>query len=374
MNKTSSKALLVVFIFYVSLFSLLFWLMPDRAYSAQENRYLKKLPSFTFQALFSGSFTRDFESYAADQFPFRDLWIGLKAGTEAALGKTENNGVFLCSEDTLISRFAEPDMELVDENIRAGRSLAGKTAARLCLALIPPAAAIWDYRLPENADTCDEKALIDYIYSKCSGIAAADIYSLLKEHKEEYVYYRTDHHWTTLGAYYGYTALAKALGLEPAALSSFEPETVTESFYGTAYSSSGAYWVKPDSIQIFVPAEGVTVTNYPKGRAVPGAVYDYGFLDKKDKYAMFFGGNTPRLVIRTGRGQAGKVLLLRDSYADCEVPFLFGSFSEIHLLDLRYYKSGVAEYIKENGIDTAIISYGLNNFATDTSIFLMGIS
>ncbi len=374
MNKTGTKALLIVFICYISLFSLLFWLAPDRAYSEQENRYLKKLPSFNFKALFDGSFTKDFESYTADQFPFRDAWVGMKARTEAALGKTENNGVFLCSEDTLISRFAEPDMELVDENISAVLALAGNTEARLCLALIPTAAAVWDYRLPKNADTCDQKALIDYIYSRCSGIATADIYSALRAHKEEYVYYRTDHHWTTLGAYYGYAALAEALGLEPEAMSAFEPETVTESFYGTAYSSSGAYWVRPDSIQVFVPAEGVTVTNYPKGKAVPGAVYDYGFLEKKDKYAMFFGGNTPRLVIKTACGQGGKVLLLRDSYADSMAPFLFGSFSEIHMLDLRYYKSSVTDYIRENDIDTVIISYGLSNFATDASVFLMGIS
>jgi hypothetical protein len=141
-------------------------IIPDKEFSEQENRYLQQKPSFSFPSLFDGSFTKSFESYVTDQFPLRDRWIGLKSSTEAALGKTENNGVFICGDDTLITRLDEPDMELVDENIKAVQSLAAKTDAKVYLALIPTAAAIWDYKLPANADTCDQKELIAYIYSK----------------------------------------------------------------------------------------------------------------------------------------------------------------------------------------------------------------
>ncbi len=373
MKKLFAGIQVFVFLFYIASFFLLFAALPDRDFSEQENRCLQKIPSFSFRALFKGEFTRDFENYISDQFPFRDKWIGLKSRLELALGKTENNGVFICGDDTLIARFEEPDMTLVDDNIDAVRRLSENTEAAVYLALVPTAAAIWSHKLPDYAASCDEKALIGYIYSKLgsSGVTTVDMYSELEKHRDEYIYYRTDHHWTTLGAYYGYAALAEALGLGAEPLSAFEPVTVTEDFYGTAYSSSGVRWVKPDSIAVYVPAEGVSVTNYPKGEAVGGSVYDYSFLDGKNKYALFFGGNSPRLVAKTGRG-GGKLLLLRDSYADAMVPFLFDGFAELHMLDLRYYKSSVSEYIGKNGIDAVVVCYGLKNFAGDASVFLAG--
>jgi hypothetical protein len=145
----------------------------------------------------------------------------------------------------------------------------------------------------------------------------------------------------------------------------------SEDFYGTVYSSSGGRWVEPDSIETYVSDEGIKVTNYSSGKAEEGKVYDLSFLDKKDKYAMFFGGNTPRMVIETS-SEGGKLLILRDSYADAGLPFLFDSFGEIHVLDLRYFKTSVKNYIEQNEIETVIVSYGLKNFVTDNSVFMMG--
>ncbi len=373
-NLITRLAQLIIFLAFITAFLILLMVSPDKEFSEQENRYLQQRPVFTLARLFDGSFTEEFESYITDNFPLRDRWIGLKSRIEVLLGKTENNGVFICGDGTLIARFDKPDMKLVDENISAVQMLSQNTDAKVYFALIPTAAAVWDYKLPENAPGCDQKALIAYIYSKLDKdkLSCVDIYSALYEHKDEYIYYRTDHHWTSLGAYYGYCAFAETLGYEAQALSDFDPVTMTDDFYGTVYSSSGVRWVKPDSIDIYVaPYDGVTVMNYPKSSAEKGEVYDYSYLDKKDKYAMFFGGNTPRLVISTGK-EGGKLLLLRDSYADSEVPFLFDSFSEIHMLDLRYYRSSVSDYIKENGIGTVLVSYGLSNFTTDTSVFMMG--
>lgn len=366
MKKTGSIINTVCFALFIAVFAALLVFSPDKDISPQENRVLARLPAFSFSELFSGRFMKDFESWITDQFPFRDSWISLKSRAERLSGKTENNNVFFASDDTLISRFPAPDMSVVDANTAAVNALG--QYADVYLSLIPTAAEIWSDRLPAHADTADQRALIEYIYHGC-GVNTVDTCSALYAHRGEYIYYRTDHHWTTLGAYYGYTALCAAMGLEP--VDGYVPQTVTDGFYGTAYSSSGVRWVEPDEIDIYVPAEGVRVTDY-NGREHEGSVYDMSKLEGKDKYAVFFGGNTPRMIIDTGR-EGGSLLLLRDSYSDCELPFLFAHFSRIHVLDLRYYRMSVKDYIADNGIDAVLVNYGLSNFCTDLSPALMGI-
>ena len=370
MKKKTNWVQAVVFSLFILVFALLFLILPDREFSEQENRYLTKAPAFSFASLFEGKFTESFESYSSDQFPLRDGWIGLKSAFERALGKTENNGVYFCAEDTIITRFDEPNEALVAANVAAVNGLAEKTEAAVYLSLIPGAVSIWADRLPPNAPNADQAALIGRIYGEVS-CGTVDTYAALAAHAEEEIFYRTDHHWTTLGAYYGYTALMEALGLSPAPKESFTPRVESESFYGTVYSSSGVRWVRPDRIETWVSDEGITVTNYDGGQAAPGLVYDRSKLEVKDKYAMFFGGNTPLLTIETGAAGKPKLLLLRDSYSDSELPFLFAHFSEIHVMDLRYYKQSVVKYIEEHGIDTVLVNYSLANFTSDNTVFMM---
>ena len=371
MKKASSIIQIAVFSVFIVIFSVLSFVLPDRDFSEQENRYLEKQPKFSLSALFSGKFISDFESYTTDQFPLRDGWISLKSRFERSLGKTENNNVFFCSDDTLITRFDEPDAELVQKNIDAVNALTEATDADVYLSLIPGAVSIWSDRLPANAQNCDQRALIESIYARTSA-DTVDNFPELSGHSDEYIFYRTDHHWTTLGAYYGYCAAAKAMGISAAPLSDFSPERVSDSFYGTVYSSSGVRWVAPDSIDVYVPADGVTVENYSDGKAAEGTVYDYSKLEVKDKYSFFFGGNTPLLKISTGAEGKPKLLVIRDSYSDCELPFFFGDFSEIHVMDLRYYKLKVSDYISENDIDSVLINYSVANFTSDSNVFLLG--
>jgi len=372
MKNRSKGALPVIlcFVLFIGAFTILHLALPDSARSENENRMLARAPKFSLRALFSGNFTEDFEDYVTDQFPFRDSWLDLKSRAERAGGKTENNGVFFCREDTLISRFQTPSESALDSAQRAVDSLAENTGLPVYLALIPSAAAVWADRLPPHADTADQEALIKRIYDNIS-VKTVDVYSSLKAHAAEPIYYRTDHHWTTLGAYYGYAATAQALGLTPQSLDRFQPETISNSFYGTVYSSSGVRWVEPDSIQIFVPAENARLTRYDSAEGSESPIYDLSKLDTKDKYSMFLGGNTSRLVIETGN-PGGKLLVIRDSYADCELPFFFAHYSEIHVLDLRYYRQSVSAHAVEGGFDAILVSYSLADFVTDTSVFLMG--
>lgn len=359
----------ILFLLFIGALFLLGLLLPDRTFSEQENRYLQTAPRFTFSSLFSGKFTSAFESYLTDQFPFRDGWITLKARSELLSGKRENNGVFLCADETLIEPFTAPKLSDLDFSLDAINALADSAGVPVYFALIPSASEVWRNALPAGTPNDSQTDVIrhaeNYVRAAC-----ADVSGVLQAHAAEPIYYRTDHHWTTLGAYYGYTAIAEAMGFRPVPLSDYRETVVSRDFYGTAYSSSGFSWIRPDSISAFVPADGVTVTNYPTGAAEKGEMYVEAFLEAKDKYKFFYGGNTPLLTIETGNDDAPSLLILRDSYMDALSPFLTAHFSKIHILDLRYYKTSLQSYIAENNIDNILVCYNVKNFCEDGNIFL----
>ena len=360
----------VLFLAFIGAFFLLNLLLPDKVFSEQENRYLQTAPRFTFSSLFSGKFTESFETYLTDQFAFRDGWIALKARAELAGGKRENNGVFLCDGETLIEPFTAPKQDDLDFSLDAVNALAETSDIPVYFALIPSASEVWRGLLPVGAPNDSQRETIGHAYSYVR-TTCADVLGALDAHADEPIFYRTDHHWTTLGAYYGYTAVAEAMGLTPVPLTDYSERVVSREFYGTAYSSSGFSWVRPDSISAYVPQDGVRVTNYPEGAAQDGEMYVEAFLAQKDKYKFFYGGNTPLLTIETAQTSSPTLLILRDSYMDAMSPFLTAHFSKIHIIDLRYYKTSLRAYIEENDIDNILVCYNVKNFSEDGNIFLM---
>lgn len=374
MNKKALWAEALIFLAFIGAFFILNLVLPDRQFSEQENRYLQMRPEFSFKSLFSGDYTSKFETYTTDQFTFRDEWITLKAASELALGKQENNDVHLCENGTLIEGFKRPENSVLDSNMSALNTLVGNTDAKVYFALIPDKSDLYSSLLPKNAPNDREKEVIDYCYGQ-SNATNVDMYSALSAHKDEYIFYRTDHHWTSLGAYYGLSALAESMGLPCPALDSYtDRHVVSEKFYGTTWSSSGFSWVDPDTMETFVNApEGLKVTSYPQGSPVEGKLYDFSFLEKKDKYSMFMGGNCPMHVIETGNEDKPSLLILRDSYTDSLIPFLLDDFSEIHVLDLRYYRASLKAYIEQNDFDNVLVCYSVSNFCSDSNIFLLGM-
>ena len=359
-------------------------ILPDRAFSQLENRNLEQAPEVSLEAIDTGKFMEDAEDYVNDQIIGRDFWVALKAWSERVSGKQENNGVYFAKENTLISRVDTPSWEDTPAQgdtpaqqglqTRVGyvNALVDNVDVPVYFGIIPSAAEIWSDRLPEGAPTADEKAIIDRLYSAVQ-THTIDLYSALAQHKDEDLYYRTDHHWTSLGAYYGYTALMDAMGLEAVPLDESQKVTVSEDFYGTLFSSSGVRWLPPDHIDRYISDEGVTVTAYPNGTPEPGSLYVDSYLEVKDKYSSFLGGNKPLCVIETEHTGAPKVLVIRDSYADSLAPFLTQNFSEIHLFDPRYNLNSVQEYAAQNEIDSIVVLYSISNFtAKDNQLFVLG--
>lgn len=370
MSKKICWITIILFTAFIGVFFLVNLILPDRDFSEQENRYLTQAPKFSFKELFSGGFTADFEKYTTDQFVLRDQWITMKAASELALGKRENNGVYY-SGGTLINDYTAPHEAQLQENVSHINALAANTDVPVYLALIPSAAEVQSEKLPANAPVDSQQQVIDSVY-EATDAETVDIYSALTSHSDEYIFYRTDHHWTTLGAFYAYETLCDSLGVQSSPLSSYERKTVSDSFYGTAYSSSGFTWVEPDEIVTFVqPYEGLNIQNWSTGMAKDGVLYDESFLEKKDKYSYFFGGNTPLLEIDTGN-EGGTLLIIRDSYTDSLTPFFFENYSRICVMDLRYYRASLSQYIADQNVDSVLVCYSIDNFSTDTNLFLLG--
>lgn len=364
--------------FCLFLGGLLAWhvLLPDRDCSDVENRTLAQFPEFSWKGLKDGSFTEGVEEYFADQFPLRDRWTGLKARTEQLLGKREFNGVYLCG-DTLIAKVEPPKDGLEEKNLSYVSRLAGKTDCPVYLGLIPSAAEIWRDRLPRGAESWDQAAFIARA-AELEDVEPVDFLTALRDHAGERtwegIFYRTDHHWTTLGAYYGYAALMEALGrgeevLEPEEIKKWDLP-VSNGFQGTLYSQSGVHWLKPDSIEFWVEESGLTVTSWRDGTPKEAGLYDDDYLGEKDKYSAFLGGNQPLCVINNTQG-TGKLLVIRDSYSDSLAPFLALHFEEVHLLDPRYYRYAASKYAAENGMDAIAVVYSVPNFITDRNLVLL---
>ena len=384
MTKRYCIFITALFCAFIGVFLVANAVSPDRTFSEVENRNLEQLPAVDFGTpeklfrdgnFFNGQFMRDFETYTTDQFIGRDAWVDLKARTERALGKKENNNVYFADNDTLITRFDQPAADRVTENLNYVNKFVENVDIPVVFSLIPTQACIWADRLPEGAPNASQTDLMAQAQGAVTGATWADVYTPLMEHKDEDIFYRTDHHWTSLGAYYGYTGLAQALGYTPVPLSDYDATVRSTEFYGTVFSSSGVRWVKPDTITTYVPDDGITVVSHTydnSGNPVEEqrALYVESFLSVKDKYSMFLGGNQSLgVVTNTNNPDGPKLLIIRDSYADSLVPFLTAHYSEIHLIDPRYYHLSVKDYVEQNGIDQALVLYSVPNFVTDGNMF-----
>ncbi|MCR8644243.1 DHHW family protein [Paenibacillus sp. N1-5-1-14] len=344
---------------------------PSRHFSESENRVLKQLPEFSWQSLMSGKFTNNYETYISDQFAARDLWIGVKSSSDLAIGKKENNGVYAGRDGYLIQQFTPPNRKDLNDKVQAINSFASEFPdLNQFMMLVPTAISVLPEKLPNHVFDLKEMKYRDLVHKQLnSNIRIIDVFPALRAQKEQPIYYKTDHHWTTRGAYYAYHQLAKDIGFEPQDESSFDVTTISDEFFGTLYSKSGFRNVKPDPLEIFVPKskEDISV-EYVEEAKMSDSLYEMDHLNKKDKYAVFLNGNHALVRITTKHQNAGKLLIVKDSYANSLVPFLTAHYSEIDVVDLRYFERDLKQLIQDRQIDTMLTLYNVQTFMTDESI------
>ena len=281
-----------------------FLLLPDRSYSATENRNLQGFPTLSGRTLTSGRFEAQFENYVADQFPLRNAWIRLKTTADRLLGRTESNGVFLAGDGYLIQDFTEPDRVNYEETMLAVRNFcAWHSGLNHYMLLVPSALTVHADKLPANAIHGDEAAYIDRVRGDLRDcpLTFVDVRSLFERAAGEVqLYYRTDHHWTTQGAFLAYRLLATMAEL-PGLDTVYTPTLVSDSFSGTLTASSGFRMSETDEVYVYLPQNGVShVVTYPGEDGRYATPYFTGNLAARDQYTLFFNGNHPQVNIETG--------------------------------------------------------------------------
>ncbi len=377
----------------VVLLDILFIAIPDRTTSETENRNLQQSPKLSWNTFTSGRFESQFDDYVADQFPYRDTWIGIETTVARLAGKTESNDIFLGSDGYLIQRFDEPTESEYQEKLEGFTNISSAHTDLDIYALVAPTAvSILSYRLPMSAEgkvAGDEDSFIDRLLSdlESAGIKTVDVRQTLKELDASgtQVYYRTDHHWTTDAAYAAYKTFINAAEIEEGD-AEYDRLLVTDSFQGTLTASSGFRTSETDSIYVYLPqtsgtaaAQGTkaeesasqnststddsnaqsvdyTVLNVDSGEKT-ATFYDVSYLETRDKYAMFLGGNHAELKIQTTSQSEKNLLIMKDSYANCFIPFLVQDYRTIIVVDPRYYLGDIDQLISDEGITDILFLY-----------------
>lgn len=346
----------------------------DKEYSEKENRMLQQRPQFTLAGIESGRLMEQYESYLSDQFVGRNFWVSLKTRIDLLAGKRESNGVFKGKNHYLLEDIASPDQEQMAQNIEAIESFENKYQdIPMYMMLVPNAANIESGKLPGFAVTEDQNQIFRNIQKELGDyINWVDVTKTLKKHKSEDIYYHTDHHWTTLGAFYAFQELASSMKLDTSKVSEWKSYAVTSEFNGTLSATSGYETGYEEPIYVYAP-ENIedapeVVVNYVNEKKKTATLYDSSKLEEKDKYAMFLGGNYPMIDIRTTADTTDRLLLIKDSYANCLVPFLVPYYREIIIIDPRYYYGDITEVMESNKITSVLFLYNGNTFVEDNSI------
>ena len=365
-----SKVTVSIFLLILSGMSVFGFETGDERYSEKENRYLAIKPDLDSGNLLNGKYQEDYETYLADKTIFRNKWIELKTYIKLASLKKDVNGVYFGKDNYLIERQDTDKFETenADKNCKYLEEFVNnyKINTDINIMLVPNTSEILKKKLPKYAYNFNETRYINDIYKEIGEDNTVDVNEILKAHKDEYLYYKTDHHWTTLGAYYAFTEYADKIGIN---IEKYTTKLVTDKFYGTM-SSKANLEIEADKVYIYEPDKEEEVSvRYNNSTELKDSLYEMSALDKKDKYSIFLGGNNPLVQITTNAENDRKVLVIKDSFAHCFIPFMISGFSKIDVVDLRYYNESIRKMIEEGGYTDILVLYNVGNFVEDKNIY-----
>ena len=376
MSKRQSWNIIVLFCILIYGFTAVTVLKPETEHSETENRDLATRPELRLSTLADGEFESDYETYLTDQFAARDAWISLKTAVERLLLKSESKDIYFAKDDYLIEKHTGVfDSETAAGNIRLLQQFAQKYqeqfgGGHMTFMVVPNAVDILRDKLPAFASPYDEGEYLAKLAEALPEGTWFDTRTILQARAAagDELYYRTDHHWKTAAAFCVYQEWAKKQGFTVPSEDDFEIETVTEDFEGTIQSKLGIH-ARADSIELYHPKSDPFYTVQRDGDTEASyRVYDYSALDTKSKYNIFFGGNYALARIRTRAGTGRRILVIKDSYAHCFVPFLIPEFDAVDMLDIRYYNQKLSDLIASEGYTDLLFLYNAAGFAEDSAL------
>ena len=352
MKKFKNRLLLISICSVIAFFMVFFVFNKKESFSEEENRYLS---SFKISEL---------SDYVSDHFPLRNKLIALKNNVELLTGKTMINDIYIGKDDYLISRFENTDKN--DAIINVINEFA-ETNENVDVMIVPDSITINEDKLNYHPPI-DEDRELDYVFSRleCNYLDVRDeLFFQNRSYNNQY--YRTDHHWTSFGAYTAYSKYMEYKGKEPLSLDEMNMEKVSSDFLGT--SSSMAIGIAKKE-EMYMSKKDLDLTvEYVNEGVVTDTMYNLEYLNKKDKYAAFFDNNHALIKVTNNSIHDGSgIAIIKNSYANSFAPFIVNNYQYVYLIDLRYFSENVSDFIKENGIEDILILYNLNNLYSDLSI------
>ena len=375
--KKAQLCMILVFVLLLAAGAVSVFIHEQRDYSELENRTLQQKPAFSYKKVLKGTYQKQYEAYLSDQFPGRDSWVDMAVSMEAVMGKKDINGVYLGRDGYLLEKSTaeETEKEQVEENINILSSFLndmekdyGKEHVS-CLMVPSKDQAIPD-RLPAFAQTEDRQWVVDTLKQKVTTPDHVfDLKQTMEAHQNEYIYYRTDHHWTTLGAFYAYQAWMQKMGAKAQPLEAYRRETVYRDFYGTTYNKVHVK-VPADEVEVFhSKGEDSVQVNMDEGEKKAETLY---FPEKAEegfnRYDLFLSGNTFQIEITTGAHTGKTLLLVKDSFANCFVPFLTQDYDRIILIDYRYGKTAVGTLRSRYDVTDVMVLFNVDKFMKHTKL------
>lgn len=371
-------ALFAVFLTGMPILTLVFLSPEEKTFSENENRYLAGFPEYNFESYKNEEFMEGFDDWISDRFFGREDWIVMKNTSNKLLGKTENNGVFV-NNGMMMQKWDGYDEAVYQKNLDAINGFLERHGEiPTYFMLVPNAQEIYKENVPKFAEIGDQKEFIENFYGSLKNITGTiDVYSDLADNKDSYIYYRTDHHWTSYGAYLAYIAAGKELGYEGINLDKFSVEHASDSFKGTLYSRTLDSSVKLDTMDYYTLTDNepeVKVSVFDEYDSKTGnitfkeydSMYFREYLDTKDKYSSFLGQNSPIVTVENENAKSDKsLLIIKDSYAHSIVPFLTKEYKKVTMLDLRYIRTDFQTMARLEDYDGLLFLYNVITFSED---------
>lgn len=368
--KDKFRKWLLPLLFCITLLGLsaLLLLGKDKVYSEHEKRYLAAAPAFTAQSILDGTFREQLERWVEDQFPGRDLWVGIHAYANYLMGLNATNSIYLAKDNYLINAPAGDDLTQFETSVQRFENFAKQSGLPCKLVMVPSTGWLKEEVLPYGHGIYPDDRMFQRAEELTEQIVCVDLRDALAE-ADLYgqTAYRTDHHMTSWGNYALYTGLRAFEGKAYREQSQYTVETVP-GFYGTTWSGSGYRLVPPDDIELWDSGAQVQVTLWDGDEEHTfDSLYFRDHLENADKYPVFLDGNHALTTISNSDGAEGTLLVLKDSYAHGFVPFLAEHYSTIYMIDLRYYRGNISDFAAERGVDEVIFFYGTTTLLTDSN-------
>ena len=362
----------MLFILVLFLFMFINLAVPDREMSEKENRMLETRPALSMSTVLDGEFMEQWENYQSDQFAGRDFWRSIKVFLDRLAGSRMENGGYIGKGGQLLEEIEVPDDGQSEANLSSIVDFAEKYPdVQTSVMLVPDAACILSDRLPAFAGVEDQRLLLGVAEQRLGdAVNWIDTVSVLNNHVSDKLYYKTDHHWTTQAAFYVFREAAPSLGIEGEVGENFASYTVSDSFNGVLAAKSGVGLSEKETIEIYAPTQGdddVVVSYVDEGHKTT-TLYDSSKLETRDQYAVFLGGNSSVIDIKTVSPEKKRLLVIKDSFANCFIPFLTPYYREIVVVDPRYYSGTIGDIMDTYRITDALVLYSGNTFFTDNHL------